>query len=103
MNIDITPLIQAVIGICAALITYRLIPYIKSKTTTNQWSVIKTAANTAANAAQALDKSGSEKKAAAVDTVNRALESAGLKVDTSVVEDSVEAAYQTIKKGASNG
>jgi len=97
MTIDITTLVQALIGLCAALITYKLIPYLKSKTTTNQWTVIKTVANTAATAAQSMDAAGAEKKAAAVETVNKALGSAGLKVDSTVIEDAVESAYQQIK------
>lgn len=100
MTIDITTLVQAVVALCAALITYRVIPYLKSKTTTNQWTVIKTVANTAATAAQSLDKTGEQKKEAAVETVNKALGSAGLKVDSTVIENSVEAAYQQIKSNS---
>lgn len=36
MNIDLTPIVQAVIALLAALIVYKLIPWIKSKTTGQQ-------------------------------------------------------------------
>ena len=36
MNIDLTPILQAVIALLAALITYKLIPWIRSKTTGQQ-------------------------------------------------------------------
>lgn len=98
MSIDLTPIIQAIISLCAVIITYKLIPYIKSKTTSSQWGILKVIANTAVTAAVSLaNSSGEEKKAAAVETMNKALASAGLKVDTAVIEDSVEAAYQQIK------
>lgn len=35
-NINLTPILQAMIGLLAALITYKLIPWIKSKTTAQQ-------------------------------------------------------------------
>ena len=35
-NINLTPILQALIGLLAALITYKLIPWIKSKTTAQQ-------------------------------------------------------------------
>ena len=36
MNINLTPIVEAVIALLAALITYKLIPWIKSKTTAQQ-------------------------------------------------------------------
>ena len=36
MNIDLTPILQAIIALLAALVTYKLIPWIKSKTTAQQ-------------------------------------------------------------------
>ena len=36
MNINLTPIIEAIIALLAALITYKLIPWIKSKTTGQQ-------------------------------------------------------------------
>ena len=36
MKIDLTPIIQAVIALLAAFVTYKLVPWIKSKTTAQQ-------------------------------------------------------------------
>ena len=41
MNIDLTQIITAILGLFAALITYRLIPYIKAKTTNEQQAYIR--------------------------------------------------------------
>ena len=41
MNIDLTQIISAILGLFAALITYRLIPYIKAKTTNEQQAYIR--------------------------------------------------------------
>lgn len=41
MNIDLTTIINAVIGLLAALVTYRLIPWIKAKTTNEQQAYIR--------------------------------------------------------------
>ena len=40
-NINLTPIIQALIGLLAALITYRLIPMIKAHTTKTQQAVME--------------------------------------------------------------
>ena len=37
MTIDLTGIVGAILALIAALITYRLIPYIKSKTTEKQF------------------------------------------------------------------
>ena len=41
MNIDLTTIINAIIGLLAALVTYRLIPWIKAKTTNEQQAYIR--------------------------------------------------------------
>ena len=41
MNIDLTTIINAIIGLLAALVTYRLIPWIKAKTTNEQQADIR--------------------------------------------------------------
>ena len=41
MNINLTPIIQALIGLMAALITYRLIPWLKARTTNEQQAYIR--------------------------------------------------------------
>lgn len=41
MNIDLTSIINAILGLLAALVTYRLIPWIKAKTTNEQQAYIR--------------------------------------------------------------
>lgn len=41
MNIDLTTIINAIIGLLAALVTYRLIPWIKAKTNNEQQAYIR--------------------------------------------------------------
>lgn len=41
MNIDLTPIIQAIISLIAAIITVRLIPWIRAKTTAAQQDNIR--------------------------------------------------------------
>lgn len=52
MNINLTPLIEAVIGVVAALITFRLIPWIKARTTVAQQEQLKAAVRIAIFAAE---------------------------------------------------
>ena len=58
MNIDLTPIIQAVIALLAAIVTYKLIPWIKAKTTNEQQAMIKAAIKTAVFAAEQLYGAG---------------------------------------------
>ncbi len=44
MNIDLTPVFEAVIALIAALVTYKLIPWIRSKTTAQQQANLEAAA-----------------------------------------------------------
>ena len=50
-NVDLTPIFQAVIALLAALVTYKLIPWIKSKTDKNKQDNIAAAAKIAVYAA----------------------------------------------------
>ena len=50
MNINLTPILQALIALLASLITYKLIPWIKARTTAEQqtawldvWNAVKAA------------------------------------------------------------
>ena len=58
MNINLTPILQAVIGLLAALITYRLIPWIKARTTAAQQEQIKAAIKIAVFAAEQIYGAG---------------------------------------------
>ena len=56
--INLTPIFQAVIGLLAALITYKLIPYIKAHTTQKQQALLQSAIEIAVFAAEQIYGSG---------------------------------------------
>jgi len=58
MKIDLTALLQAVIMVLSAIITSKVVPWIKSKTSTEQFSQLETAAKVAVYAAEQVYKSG---------------------------------------------
>lgn len=84
MNINLTPIIQAIIALLAALITYKLIPWIKARTTNEQQALLKATIKTVVFAAEQLygAKSGSEK----LDWVIDQLSQRGYSVDRSEIE-----------------
>ena len=56
--IDLTPIFQAIIALLAAIITYKLIPWIKARTTNEQQEKMATAYRIAVLAAEQLYGSG---------------------------------------------
>lgn len=58
VNIDITQIVVAIIGLLSALITYRLIPWIKANTNEKQQAMIKAAVQTAVFAAEQIYGAG---------------------------------------------
>lgn len=58
MNINLTPILQAIIGLLAALISYRLIPWIKARTTVVQQEQLETAVRIAIFAAEQIYGAG---------------------------------------------
>ena len=56
--IDITPIIEAIIALLAAIITAKVIPWIKAKTTNEQQINIKAAVRTAVFAAEQIYGAG---------------------------------------------
>jgi len=61
LGIDLTPLFQAVIGFLAALVTYKLIPWIQARTTAQQQELLKAAVSVAVYAAEQLYGAGAGK------------------------------------------
>lgn len=64
-NINITPIIEAVIALVSIVVITFLIPYIKTKTTANQFSYLEGIVKTAVYAAEVLfdgDGRGTEKR-----------------------------------------
>lgn len=87
MNINLTPIIEAIIGLLAALITYRLIPWIKARTTVAQQEQLETAVRIAVFAAEQIYGAGrgSEK----LDYAIKYLHDKGFDVDRQQIEAAV--------------
>ena len=105
--INLTPIFQAVIGLLAALITYKLIPWIKARTTAEQRLQIQAAIKIAVYAAEQLygASNGTEK----LDYVINWLADNGYKVNRAEIEATVFeefnywTAYHDKKKTAEEG
>lgn len=88
MNIDLTPIIQAIIALLAALVTYRLIPWIKAKTTNEQQTLMKATVKTLVYAAEQIYGAGNGE--AKLDYVIQQLDGKGFTVDRCVIEAAVK-------------
>lgn len=86
-NIDLTPVLQAVISLAALLITYRLIPWLKAKMSAEKQAYFAAVVKTLVYAAEQIYKAdkGAEKLA----YVQRELEARGFDVDTAAIEAAV--------------
>ena len=85
--IDLTQLVQAVIAVLAALITGRLVPWIKANTAQKQQAMLQAATDTAVYAAQQLYKTNVIQDR--LDYAERWLEGRGYTVDRGQIEASV--------------
>lgn len=88
--IDMTPIFQAVIGFLAALISYRLIPWIQARTTAQQQEMLRAAVSVAVYAAEQLYGAGAGKEKLMY--VKGQLAKKGYKIDV----DEIEAAVQEL-------
>jgi hypothetical protein len=84
MNIDLTPIIRAIIALLAAIVTYKVIPWIKARTTNEQQTLLKAVTTTLVFAAEQLygAGNGSDK----LDYVIRHLEYRGFTADRDMIE-----------------
>lgn len=95
---DITPIIEAVAALIAVIITAVVIPYIKSKTTTQQQAQINAWVKIAVAAAEQIYKGsgrGEEKK----EYVINWLEERGFTLDEDEVDALIESAVYELNKG----
>ena len=95
---DITPIIEAVAALIAALITAFLVPYIKSKTTTEQQKEINAWVKIAVAAAEQIytgSGRGEEKKAYVLEW----LRAHGVTVDDEKLDAMIEAAVYELSQG----
>ena len=87
MTIDLTTIINAIIALLAALVTYRLIPWIKARTTAEQQAQLRAAVKVAVFAAEQIFGAGNG--AEKMDYALRWLRDQGFDVDSRQVEAAV--------------
>lgn len=92
--IDLTPVFQAIIALLAAFVTYKLIPWIKAKTTEKQQENLHAAARIAVFAAEQIFGSGQGTEK--LDYARSALERAGYNVNTQLVSETIEEIVNTM-------
>lgn len=94
--VDLTPIITAVLTLIVSLISAFLIPYIKAKTTDEQFNTIKLWVQVAVQAAEMLLGSGrgEEKKKYVVDFLN----SKGFTLNTEEIDNLIESAVLELKQ-----
>lgn len=86
--IDLTPLFQALIGILAALITHKLIPWIQARTTAQQQEMLRAAVSVAVYAAEQLYGAGAGKEKLMY--VKGQLAKKGYRIDVDEIEAAVK-------------
>ena len=95
---DITPIIEALVALIAALITAFLVPYIKSRTTTQQQAEINAWVRVAVAAAEQIfkgDGRGDEKK----EYVLNWLKEHNITLDESKIDALIESAVYELNQG----
>ena len=95
---DITPIVEALFALLAAVVAYILIPYIKSKTTVEQQQTINGWVRIAVAAAEQIydgEGRGAEKK----QHVIQFLADKGFKLDEDSIDAMIEAAVLELNSG----
>lgn len=87
MNIDLTAIFQAILALLAAIITYKVIPWIKARTNSEQQSLLKATIRTLVFAAEQLYGAG--KGAEKLDFVVKQLEKQGFTANRVEIEAAV--------------
>ena len=95
MKIDLTPFFQSVIALLAALVTYKFIPWIRSKVTEQQFSNLEAAARVAVYAAEQIFNSGENSKK--LDYAVNQVMKAGFDLDIDTIRAAVEQAVYDLK------
>lgn len=93
--IDLTPIINAIIALLAALVTYKLLPWIKANTTVKQQTALQNAAKIAVFAAEQIYK-GSGMGAEKFDYVVMKLQEQGFSADPAIIEAAVRENIATL-------
>ena len=98
MNIDITQIVVAVIGLLGIIITSVVVPLIKSKLTNSQWESIKNYALAGVQAAEILIGAGNgiKKFEEAKKYIEKQCEAHGIKIDTDTIQIAIENAWKEL-------
>lgn len=88
MNIDLTPILEAIIALLGAIVTYKVIPWIKAKTTNEQMVMLKATIKTLVFAAEQIYGAGNGESK--LDYVVEQLEEKGFTADRAEIEAAVK-------------
>lgn len=95
-NIDLTPIIEALVMLAAGLITYKLLPWIKARATTEQLVVVESVTRILVFAAEQIYGAG--KGDEKLDYVIKELEKRGFTADRAAIEAVVKANIEELHK-----
>ena len=95
-NIDLTPIIEALVMLAAGLITYKLLPWIKARATTEQLVVVESVTRILVFAAEQMYGAG--KGDEKLDYVIKELEKRGFTADRAAIEAVVKANIEELPK-----
>lgn len=104
-SIDITPIIESVIALIAAVITAFIIPWIKSKVSASKWDNLCTYAETFVKCAEMTFKGtglGKDKKKWVTEKLTELANEQGLKFSPEAIEAAIEAAVKAMKDSTDN-
>lgn len=99
MQIDITQVVVAFIGLLSAVLTVVVIPWIKSKMTAQQWDILMSYGLAAVQAAEILfhaSGQGKEKLEYAMQHIEELCKQNGIKVDTATIRIVIENAWKQL-------
>lgn len=99
MNIDITQIVVAIIGLLGIIITSVIVPLIKSKLTNSQWETILNYALAGVQAAEILFNAqgqGEEKLRWVSEYITEQCAAHGIKIDMDTVRVAIENAWKTL-------
>lgn len=98
MNIDITQIVVAVIGLLGLVVTSVLVPLIRTKINAEQWDTIYNYAVAAVQAAEIIIGAGkgAEKFAWAKEYIEAQCKAHGIKIDMDTVQVAIENAWKDL-------
>lgn len=98
MNIDITQIVVAIIGLLGLVVTSVLVPLIRTKINAEQWDTIYNYAVAAVQAAEIIIGAGkgAEKFAWAKEYIESQCKAHGIKIDMDTVQVAIENAWKSL-------